>query len=203
MHASKSLLIGLTTVLLSTVWVFGQQVITLPEGKPALELVGQVTNSSPTTSQQYGYISFVTGLGTNVFSGTPAGEATAELTFVTNAQTQLVVLDGPLRVIHRFGTTTIYRNTAPADFSNPRSFAAGTPIQISSFRQQVVIDTLTGSFTTVNLNTIKRLAPFSISGKTYLLGAVGNSFRTSLAGHLNSPGAVPSGWFSGYAVGIQ
>jgi len=56
-------------------------------------------------------------------------------------------------IVNRTGTTTIYLNNASSDFSNPASFSQGTPIQVSTYRQQVIANTLTNAFVTVHMNT--------------------------------------------------
>jgi hypothetical protein len=130
----------------------------------------------------------------SIFSGEPENETTAEFTFVTNATTDRVIVNGPFKIVNRSGTTTIYRNTEPADFNNPETFSQGTPIQNSTYRQQVVLNTLTDSFVTVHTNVITRTQTFSLNGNTYRLGWHGAAFRTSYFGQSNTE-AVPSGWF--------
>lgn len=174
--------------------------IKIAEDQPGLEFVGQFNNSG-TSSVQFGYISDIQGFDM-VFNGTPQNESTANFTFVTNATTNVVFVNGPFRTINRTGTTTIYLNNAPANFNDPASFSQGTPIQVSDYVQQVVLNTLNGSFTTVHLNTVTQAQPFGLGSTTYRLGQVGKSFRTTYSGQVNTSGP-PSGWFSGYAVGVK
>jgi hypothetical protein len=174
--------------------------IKIAEDQPGLEFVGQFNNSG-TSSVQFGYISDIQGFDM-VFNGTPQNESTANFTFVTNATTNVVFVNGPFRTINRTGTTTIYLNNAPANFNDPASFSQGTPIQVSDYIQQVVLNTLNGSFTTVHLNTVTQAQPFGLGSTTYRLGQVGKSFRTTYSGQVNTSGP-PSGWFSGYAVGVK
>jgi len=175
--------------------------IQIPQDQNVLEFVGQF-NNTPTSSQQFGYLSNVQGLSP-IFTGTPENEATASFTFVTNATTDRVISDGPLTIINRTGTTTIYLNNGPSDFTNPASFSQGTSIQVSSYRQQVILNTLTNSFVTVHMNSITSTEPFMLNGVTYVLGKKGGSFRTNYSGQSNGPGLVPSGWFAGHAVGVK
>ena len=177
------------------------KVIPMLEDQNVLEFVGQF-NNTPTTSQQFGYVSRIEGLN-DTFNGNPQGEATALFTFVTNATTDRVIANGPLRIVNRTGTTTIYLNTPPSDFSNPASFSQGTPIQVSNYRQQVVLNTLTNAFVTTHINTITEAHVFWLNGTSYRLGRVSETFRTSYSGQGNTPGAVPSGWFGGNAVGAD
>ena len=79
---------------------------------------------------------------------------------MTNATTDRVIANGPLRIVNRTGSTTIYLNTPPSDFSNPGSFSQGTPIQVSTYRQQVVLNTLTNAFVTTHM---------TLSGNTRVL----------------------------------
>jgi hypothetical protein len=175
--------------------------IRIGEDRVALEFVGQF-NNTPTTSQQFGYLSNVRGLDA-IFTGVPNNETSALFTFVTNATTDRVIANGPLRIVNRTGTTTIYLNTPPSDFGNPASFSQGTPIQVSTYKQQVVLNTLTNAFVTTHTNTITGRTAFWLNGIRYRLGRVGEAFRTSYSGQGNTPGAAPSGWFGGNAVGAS
>ncbi len=181
-----------------------------PSGAPPaalqLEVVGQVTSSAPTvspaTSVQYGYLSAIRGV-VPVFTPGPWNETTAIYTFFTDATTTMVIGNGPLKIIDREGTTTIYRRATPgAQFSAPATFKDGMPIQVSTLHQQVIIDTLAGVFTTMNLNTITATVSFTVNGRAMRLGTVGGTFRTVLSGHLNAP-APPSGYFAGYAATVS
>ena len=78
-------------------------------------------------------------------------------------------------------------------------FSAHEP-RLSSLRQQVIVDTLAGAFSVVNINTITSATEFLSDGEEVQLGEAGESFRTVLNGHLNTPGMSPTGWFGGYAV---
>lgn len=167
----------------------------------SLELVGQVTNSppgvSPATSIQYGYIAYLRGLP--IFSGDPQNETTALFSFYTQTTTTRVIVNGPLRVISREGTVTIYRDpSANGNFSNPDTFRDGTPVLVAGLRQQVIVDTITGSFSTLNLDTIMSTSPFPAGDAQLQLGVVGQRFKTILNGHLNSP--APSAYMAGYTL---
>jgi hypothetical protein len=176
--------------------------IKIAEDQVALQFVGQFNNSG-TSSQQFGYLSDIQGFSP-VFNGTPQDERTANFTFVTNATTNVVFVNGPFKTINRTGTTTIYLNNGPSDFTNPTTFSQGTPVQVSTYSQQVVLNTVTGSFTTVHMNLITQTEPFALGGATYRLGQVGKSFRTTYSGQINAiAGTSPGGWFSGYAVGVK
>jgi hypothetical protein len=178
--------------------------ITIPitEEKVLYEMIGEFNNSG-SASQQFGYFADITGLD-NVFSNASTkNETTALFTFVTNATTFQVVNNGPFRIVDRTGTTTVYLNNGPSDFTNPATFSQGTPIQVSDYRQQVIINTLTNTFVTVHTNTITDVATFTLNGVAYRLGQLGKSFRTNYSGQTNAPGAIPSGWFAGTSTGSK
>lgn len=168
----------------------------------SLEFVGQFQNSppgvTPATHVHYGYVSYIRGL--SVFRGTPSNETTALFTFYADAATPRVIPNGPLRIITRVGRLTIYRDTSTnGDFANPGTFQDGTPVLVARFRQEVVNDTVTESFTTFHQNTIVSTRPFPAGRRTVQLGRVGATFRAYFAGHVNMPGP-PSGFLGGYAV---
>lgn len=204
MRATPKLGFGLAAVLVLMTAMSASAQITLPtsEQQVLYELIGEFNNSG-LANQQYGYLSSVTGVG-NVFSSTTAkNETTALFTFVTNATTFQVVNHGAFRIIDRTGTTTIYFNNGPSDFTNPASFSQGTPIQVSSFRQQVIFNTLTNTFLTVHTNTITSVETFTLNSVAYRLGQLGKSFRTNFSGQVNTSGAPPSGWFAGTSIGSK
>jgi hypothetical protein len=175
--------------------------IQVGDGQLLFEFAGQVTNPTPTTSIQYGYFTYVKRVDT-LFTGSPENEATALLTFFREATNVRVVADGPLRVISRKGTTTIYLNHAPASFASPDSFRSGTPVQSSTFQQQVVVDTTSNVFTVLNDETITETAAFAIDGQNRVIGKAGDRYRTIKQGRLNTP-APPAGHFAGYSIGVR
>ncbi len=179
--------------------------INFVQGKIAFEFVGQATNFAPTPSaplgsaHQYGFLTAVRGID-NVFTGSPHNETTAMFTFFNEATTAESLTDGPLRIVDRNGTTTIYLNTAPASFANPDSFRSGIPVLTSTLHQQAV-NTPDGTFTTVFANTISSTSAFTINGATFRLGQTGQAFRATVTGQSN-PTPPPNAHFGGYAVGV-
>lgn len=170
-----------------------------------LELVGQVQNSalgvSPATSIQYGYLSHLNGLP--IFKAEPPNESTALFTFYTDTTITRVINNGPIRVINREGTMTIYSDPAAnGSFASPDSFRDGAPVLVAGLRQQVIVDTITGAFTAQNLNTISSTSPFQGPSGTLQLGKAGDRFRTVIFGHLNAPGP-PSAYMVGYAYSVS
>ena len=168
----------------------------------SLELVGQFRNSppgvTPATHIHYGYVSYIRGL--SVFRGDAQNETTALFTFFADAATPRVISNGPLRIITRLGKLTIYRDASTdGNFAKPESFRDGTPVLVARFRQEVVNNTVTGSFTAFHQNTIVSTRRFRSGRRSFRLGRVGGTFRTFFSGHGNMPGP-PSGFFGGYAV---
>jgi hypothetical protein len=180
----------------------GASRIKTADGDVILELVGQVRNPSPTTSNQYGYLSSLNGV-VGIFNPGPQNESTARFTFFTEAVTTRVINNGALRIVNRTGTTTIYRHDTPGDFTNPNSFRDGTPLLTASLKQQVILDTVEGTFTATNVNTVTSVATFAIGDDEFRLGKVGDQFRTSINGRTNTT-ATPAGFvIAGYAVAIE
>lgn len=197
-----SFLTAIAVVLITSAVASAQITIPVTEQQVVYEMIGEFNNSG-LASQQFGYLSNVTGLDNAFSSMTTKNESTALFTFVTNATTNQVVNNGPFRIVDRTGTTTIYLNAGPSDFTNPATFSQGTPIQVSTYRQQVIINTLTNAFVTVHTNTITDVETFTLNGLTYRLGQLGKSFRTNYSGQSNTPGATPSGWFAGTSTGSK
>ena len=167
----------------------------------SMELVGQVNNAGA-SSFQFGYLTYINGIDTaTIFSGTPQNETTALFSFHNDTTTRRVIDNGPMRIIDRDGTSTIYLNTVPdGDFANPASFTDGTPVLAASLRHQVIIDTVTGSFTATFVLTVTSNESFSLGDENFRLGKVGQTLRLTFIGHLNTP-APPAGHIAGFVVG--
>jgi len=166
------------------------------------EFIGQVLNASATQSLQYGYLSSVPGLNSITTTNGPVSEANALLSFYNDTATQQVINNGPIRVIDRTGTATIYFNAAGGgNFTNPDTFRAGMPIQTCSLRHQVVIDTSSGYFTATFEMTITSVRAFAIGSTRYVLGRPGEVYRWSVYGKLTQQGP-PSAQIAGFASGI-
>jgi hypothetical protein len=171
-------------------------------GRLSFEFAGQFQNSppgvTPATHMHYGYLPYVRGV--RAFKAAPESETTALFTFFAEATTLRVIADGPLRIVTRVGRLTIYRDpSGNANFAKPETFGDGARVLVGAFRQQVVNNTVTGSFTTFHQVTITSTRPFP-AGRTKLqLGRVGQTFRIAFSGQGTMPGP-PSGYFGGYAV---
>jgi hypothetical protein len=166
-----------------------------------MEYLGQVLNPSSTQSNQFGYLTFLRGID-DVFSSPSVHDAsTARFTFFNETTTLSVVNQGPLRIVTRVGTTTIYLQTTPSDFEHPDSFRAGIPVQTSYLRHVVVINTTSNAFTTYFENEVTDVTPVDFDGTTLSLGHVGDVFRTTVLGQIPSP-VPPNGWIAGFATGV-
>jgi hypothetical protein len=168
----------------------------------SFEFVGQFVNSpagvTPATHTHYGYVSYIRGV--SAFKGTPENETSALFTFYADGTTLRVIANGPLRMITRTGRLTFYRDpSANANFAKPDTFRDGARVLVGTFRQHVVNNTITGSFTTFHQLTITSTRSFRTGRATVQLGRVGQTFRIAFSGQGNMPGP-PSGYFGGYGV---
>ena len=171
------------------------------EGDRTMELIGAVLNTG-SSSAQYGYISSIPGVP-GIFAASPANETTALLTFYSETTTLRVINHGPLRIVNREGTMTVYlRDKAGAEFGNPDSFRAGTPAMVSMLRHQVVLDTTTNQFTTFFVNTVKSSAGVTIGGRHHDLGKPGETFRMTVFGRPSTSGPAQF-VIAGYTTGIE
>ena len=157
------------------------------ESDREVELIGAVLNSGP-SSAQYGYISFINGIP-GIFAESPQNEATALLTFYSDTTTLRVINNGPLRIVNREGTMTIYLNDKPkGDFTTPASFRGGIPVMTATLRHQVILDTVTNQFTAFFVNTIKSSSGFVLAGRKYELGKIGQTFHMTVLGRPSTSG---------------
>src|SRR5882724_5449336 len=164
-----SLPIAFAFLIMASVHVFAQgegaPKINTPRGDIALELIGQVQNVPMTpTSNQYGYLSSVNGID-SVFTATPHNETTALFTFFTVATTTQVINNGNLRIVDRVGTTTIYLDEVPnGNFSDPSTFADGTPIQTMGRKQWGTLVLAENTFGKENANAVTAESSFTVGG---------------------------------------
>ena len=171
-------------------------------GEVAFTVVGQVTNTPPDQSAQFGYLPKITGLN-NLFSSPTEDETTAFFTFYNDATTKAVRHNGPLTIIEREGTTTVYYNVAPhASFANPDSFRDGQAVLVMDLKQQVIVDTSTGAFSVVIGNEVTAVSAFVKDGIEWALARRNGQFGWSLQGHLNAT-PPPNGHFAAYVVKVQ
>ena len=128
-------------------------------------------------------------------------ETTALFSFFNDTTTRRVINNGPMRIIDRDGKSTIYFNAVPdGDFANPASFTDGTPVLVASLRHQVIIDTITGSFTATFVLSVLSHESFSLGAKDFRLGKVGQTLRLTFIGRLNAS-PPPAAHIAGFVVG--
>jgi hypothetical protein len=168
-------------------------------GHLGYELVGQVLNPNSQQSMQYGYLNYVGALQRIATPGSPVSESTALLTFFNDTTTERVINNGAIRVVDRTGTGTIYFDpSGNGNFGNPDTFRDGTAVQTYSLRHQVVIDTVTGFFTTTFEIRITARRKFEIDGRTYRFAKPGTVYRLVVFGKLATQ---PSAHIAGFADG--
>jgi len=186
----------------------GGRRLTTPIGDIAFEVVGQVSNLSPTVSKQYGYLSHINGLSdSEIFTSsnpTMQNETTALFTFITDAVTERVITNGRLRIVNRVGTTTIYYDDTPdGTFADLESFRDGQAILTLNYRQQVILDTADNTFTVVNLLTVESAESFVLGNELLRLGKDRDHFRQFYSGAPPTGTPALNGVFAGYAVAIE
>jgi hypothetical protein len=170
------------------------------EDDEIFEITGQARVLSPTSAIQYGYLSSISGLDGIFSTDVPSAqnETNAFFTFSNTATTLRATTQGGLVVVTREGTMTVYLDSAPnGNFADPTTFADGTPVQVSTWRHQVILDSATNRFTVQFTNTITSVTPFDWRGESIRLGRVGKRFRIIGSGLLRSPGLFD---LAGYAL---
>ena len=195
--------ITLALVLLAPLYALGFPGEPNTDSSIGYEFIGQVLNASATQSLQYGYLSSVPGLKSLSAADGPLSEANALLTFYNDTTTQQVINNGPIRVIDRTGTATLYFNSSGGgNFANADTFRAGTPIQTCNLRHQVVIDTSSGYFTATFEMSITSVRVFDTGNGRFVLGRPGEVYRWSVYGKLTQQ-APPSAYIAGFASGLK
>jgi hypothetical protein len=200
---------GVLFLLATSVPVFPQGKLSEAIGDVQFQFIGQanVPGAPPTLVQsQYGYLTYVNGVSEthSIFNPGPQDQATALFTFYSDMTAERITNNGPIRIIDRLGTMTIYLDTTPdGDFANPDSFRDGAPIQTSELRLQIILDTITGAFYLTSVHTITSSDFFSLGFDNFLLGKAGQKFRRTIVGHAVTPPPTssPAAHLAGYAVG--
>ena len=182
----------------------GAPKLNAPKGDVAFEIIGQVQNVAGTPlSNQYGYLSAIDGIG-NIFNSTTHNETTSLFTFFTEAQTDTVINNGKLRIVNRTGTTTVYLDELPnGNFADPNTFRDGAPVLTMSLKQQVILDLVENTFTTVNINTVISASAFQVGSDAFQLGNARDQFRTSINGRANDTGTPAQFVIAGFVVPIE
>lgn len=117
--------------------------------------------------------------------------------------TTRVTPHGPLTVVDRKGTTTIYLNPATgANFENPASFEGGTPVLTASLRHQVILDTANGNTFLMHFDlTVISAETFTVGDQKHGLGRPGQRMTWTISGRPNTSTTQPGQFvFAGVAV---
>jgi hypothetical protein len=72
----------------------------------------------------------------------------------------------------------------------------------ASLRHQVIVNTVTGTFTAHFDCIVVSNEPVAINEKSYRLGESGQPFEIDFSGHLNAE-APPSGYMVGFITGLE
>jgi len=181
----------------------GPAAVLHPSAGINLEYIGQGLVVSPAEVYQYGYFTHVAGVE-NLFSGAPNDASTAFFTFLNELSTTRVTDNGPLRIVDRQGTATIYLNPAGgANFEDLDSFSAGTPVLTAALRHQVILDTLNGNTIIVNFDlTITAADTFTVGNIKHRLGRPGQKMTWTAYGRPNTSATQP-GQFVFAGMGIS
>src|ERR1700757_2262147 len=138
-------------------------VLPVKDEQQLYEFIAEFINNGP-ANLQFGYLANVAGLDSVFNSTTTKNETTALFTVVITADTFQAVNVGSAKITDRKGTCTIYLNNGPSDFTNPASFSQGTPIQVSTYRQTVLVNNANNTFVSTNVHTITSLEIFTLNG---------------------------------------
>jgi hypothetical protein len=110
---------------------------------------------------------------------------------------------GPLTVVDRKGTATIYLNPAGgASFENPASFEAGTSVMTASLRHQVILDTLSGNTIYMQFDlTVMSAETFTVGDQKHQLARPGQKMTWINYGRPNTSTTQPGQFvFAGTAL---
>lgn len=174
----------------------------LPAEGVSLEFIGQGRVVTAAEVYQYGYFTHVAGVE-NVFGGTPNNASTAFFTFMNKLSTTRATPHGPLTVVDREGTTTIYLNPAAgASFDSPASFEVGTPVLTANLRHQVILDTANGNTLLMQFDlTLISAESFTVGDQEHRLGRPGQKMTWIIYGRPNTSTSQPGQFvFAGAAL---
>lgn len=179
------------------------KVLPIRDEQQLYEFIAQFINNGP-SNLQFGYLANVAGVDSVFSSTTTKNETTALFTVVITADTFQAVNVGSSKITDRQGTCTIYLNNGPSDFTNPASFSQGTPIQVSTYRQTVLVNNANNTFISTNVHTITSVETFTLNGVNYRLGQLGKSYRSTYNGIVAAiqPPLV-TGSFAALAIGMK
>lgn len=188
--------------LVATVALADPTPLITPASGISLEFIGQGRVVTPAEVYQYGYFTYVAGVE-NVFGGTPNNASNAFFTFMNKLSTTRATPHGPLTVVDRKGTTTIYLNPAGgATFETPASFEAGTAVLTASLRHQVILDSLNGNTIFMQFDlTVISAETFTVGDEKHRLARPGQKMTWINYGRPNTSATQPGQFvFAGTAI---
>jgi hypothetical protein len=195
-------LAGVQLGLAATIALADPVPLLTPVSGISLEFIGQGRVVSAAEVYQYGYFTHVAGVE-NVFGGTPNNVANAFFTFMNKLSTTRATPHGPLTIVDREGTATIYLNPATgASFETPASFEAGTPVLTASLRHQVILDTANGNTIFMHFDlTVISAETFTVGDEQHQLARPGQKMTWTNYGRPNTSTTQPGQFvFAGVAV---
>jgi hypothetical protein len=182
--------VGIASVPATADAATGAPAVSLGEpGTTTVEFRGRITQSgsSGQSFTGYGYLIRATHAQPGaLFDGTPPRESTALLTMYATGDLTARVLDTSVHSLDIVGALTVYQRSQPgADFNDPSSFQAGTPVARYDLTLQDVLavyatgkglPTLTGDMR----QTAAHAMSGPLSGKTF--GRAGTRLRLFATG---------------------
>lgn len=173
-----------------------------PASGISLEFIGQERVVSAAEVYQCGYFTHVAGVE-KVFGETPNYAANAFFTFMNKLSTTRATPHGPLTIVDRKGTATIYLNPATGvSFDTPTSFEAGTPVLTAELRHQVILDTANGNTIVMHFDlTVISAETFTVGDQKHRLGRPGQKMTWTNYGRPNPSPTEPGQFvFAGVAI---
>jgi hypothetical protein len=155
-------------------------------GRSAYEYVGEVDQDGDAL-RYFGYYTLIVGVGpAGLYGGPPHDESTARFTYYGTANLTARAARNNVFVIDAVGTIRSYYNPAGgADFANPASFHAGTPIAVDDVQFHDVLSSTAPGFGVPNVTAFleRTNAPtFHADGRSLRFGHVGMQVRSTASG---------------------
>jgi hypothetical protein len=156
-------------------------------GASGYEFVGRVDQEGLQFTG-YGYLTSMRGLDPNQISTSPftLTETTAHFTYYATATVTSRAVISNLFMLDSVGLITFYYQKTPsATFTNPLSFAGGTPIATATIDFQDILLVQSpnlGLATGMGEFTLLTVEPFALGAETYQFGRVGMVQRVSTYG---------------------
>src|SRR5262245_23613704 len=189
--------LGLGSVPVAAEAAAGGQAVSLgPSGTTTVEFRGRVEQSGESFIS-YGYLTRASNTEeSDLFSGSTLSDQTALLTAYATGELRARTVDRSVHSLDIVGTMTIYQRSAPgANFNQPSSFQAGTPVATYDMTLQDVLTvfmpnqglpTLTGDM----LQTVAQALSGSLAGQKF--GRKGARLRFFATGLGNKTADVPT-----------